>query len=110
MPRPPPAIAVDMLPAVQCDAAQTDRRGDRHRGPNEILQDPHALESTKLRRTLAGARVFRVAQEDVKPDGENPVPHLRCLPRSTDNRRRAVHAELRPGGLVVSRMMKHIQK
>ena len=30
--------AVDMLPAVQCDAAQTDRRGDRHGGPKKYCK------------------------------------------------------------------------
>ena len=99
-----------MLPAVQCDAAQTDRRGDRHRGPQQICQDPHALESTKLRRTLAGARVFRVAQEDVNPTART-LFHIYAVFR--DQQTTAV-AQYTPSfvqeGLVVSRMMKHIQK
>ena len=33
--------AVDVLPAIQCDTAQSDPRCARHRGPDEIPQDLH---------------------------------------------------------------------
>ena len=41
--------AVDVLPAMQGDAAQADPRRAGHGSPKEIPQNSHAIESTKLR-------------------------------------------------------------
>jgi hypothetical protein len=53
-----------------------------------------------------------VAQEDVKPDGENPVPQtIHAIFRDQQTTAVAQYtASFVQEGLVVSRMMKHIQK